>query len=504
MSPTKYIRLASVALALILIAALYTIGNQFGWNGMTQRPLAALVTVVCLLMLLISLFMLFQPPAKTERIYEWILHLGKPAVQEERSGKTVAKMILLVAAVGLIIMSTSYKAILTQDSHSDPAAFLRFAEDVQQNGGPLQLISDLYSGNYVQANQHPFYIGLLSISPDLDSGKWMSFIAAVITFLLIVTYLIRMHSWQAAAIAATLLATNHTFCYFSALATCEAWLTLFISLAWIATNQAVKSKTMKQALPYWLGAGLAMGLAYFTKGTALLFFGALILSALTFEITNQQHFSRIQKARAAAATVAVVIGGWLITAHPLLIRNTLVYDSPTFNVNSYFLYMDEFPDTPEIQAKLAASDSLAEVRRDFFREHAITELLHREFEGIGWETLIFTRSFGPSPLGESRIFFGIPVLLLLLLALFHLNRTMQVFVTTLIISSIIIFAWYIPIAAGERFTAPLLPLVMAYAGISLQNMVSNQAKPRSTVILMACLGWIILWTGWAATVLSAG
>ena len=81
------------------------------------------------------------------------------------------------------------------------------------------------------------------------------------------------------------------------------------------------------------------------------------------------------------------------SAHPLLIRNTLVYQSPTFNVNTYFLYMDEFPDEPAIQAKLAASHSLPEVIQTYWEKHTFEELLKREVHGIGWGHFV---SFDPS------------------------------------------------------------------------------------------------------------
>ena len=194
--------------------------------------------------------------------------------------------------------------------------------------------------------------------------------------------------------------------------------------------------------------------------------------------------------------MAVVIGGWLITAHPLLVRNTVVYGSPTFNVNSYFLYMDEFPTEPEIQATLSASDSLAEVRREFLKRHSISDLIQREIKGIGWETFIFTRSLGPSPLGESRVLAGVFILLLMVLAVLHLERSMQIFVLSLITASILVFAWYVPIAAGERFTAPILPLMMIYAGMGMHNIVSNQSGISTNSAMLACLCWTVIWSSY--------
>ena len=39
----------------------------------------------------------------------------------------------------------------------------------------------------------------------------------------------------------------------------------------------------------------------------------------------------------------------------------------------------------------------------------------------------------------------------------HLPVGLKVFVGSLIVMSMLILAWYIPIAVGQRFTAPMLP-----------------------------------------------
>ena len=496
MRPSKHIRLVSIILGFALIMALYTIGTHFGLNGITRRPLVAFITISCVLLLIGTTYVTWMSPKGLEQIQGRVYEFSKPSREDNKPIPPMAILVLVVAAIGFLALTSTYHAILIEDTHGDPAAFLRFASETQQNGGVLQLLSELYSGQYIQANQHPFYISLLSLSPNLTFGKALSFSATVATFLLITVYLIKVYHWRIAAITATLLATNHAFSYFSGLATCEAWLTLFVTTTWISTDQALKSRTTKRAHICWLAAGLLMGLAYLTKGTGLLFLCGVTLAAGTFGITHQLATSPGQKTRAALTAMAVVIGGWLITAHPLLVRNTVVYGSPTFNVNSYFLYMDEFPTEPEIQATLSASDSLAEVRREFLKRHSISDLIQREIKGIGWETFIFTRSLGPSPLGESRVLAGVFILLLMVLAVLHLERSMQIFVLSLITASILVFAWYVPIAAGERFTAPILPLMMIYAGMGMHNIVSNQSGISTNSAMLACLCWTVIWSSY--------
>ena len=501
MRSAKLLRITCVAVAIACILALYTLVSHFGWMEIWKRPLAILVSISSILILVASIYLCVQPTEKLKNVQHYLFQMGRPNEHKAQSFSVFTLLTIVAAGVGFAFIASSYREILTEDSHSDPAAFLRFAEETRQNGGPQQLLADLYSGEYTQANQHPFYIGLLSLSPNLESGKNLSLLATTLTIILLVVYLIKSHSWQAAAITATLLTTNHAIGYFSGLATCEAWLTLFVSAAWVTLNLALKSRGRLQAYAYWAGSGALLAMAYMTKGTGLLFFAVLVLTSLTSGLYQCDSKSRMQQWKASLVATAFVMSGWLLIAHPLLIRNTLVYDSPTFNVNSYFLYMDEFPDDPQIQAELAASNTLEQVRHEFLRRHTTADLIQREIRGVGWESFIFLRSLGPSPLGESRVLAGIPIVLLLLLALMHLERPIQVFVLGMIAASILIFAWYIPIAAGERFTLPLVPMVMAYAGVGLQNIMTNQSQLNSRWVLPGCLIWMVVWTALATATL---
>ena len=501
MRSSQTLRFICVTLATACVLALYTLGSHFNWVEIWDRPLAVLMGISSILLLAVSIYLSVQPTEKLSKTQQYLYQLGQPEEKQFRSFSAFTLLTIIAAGVGFAFITFSYHAILTDDSHSDPAAVLRFAKQTQQDGGPGQLLADLYSGEYTQANQHPFYIGLLSLSPDLESGKRLSLIATTLTMLMVVVYLIKSHSWQAAAITATLLATNHTFGYFSGLATCEAWLTLFVSAAWVALNLALVNRGKKQAYAFWLVSGACLGMAYMTKGTGLLFFVVLVLTSFTSGLQRRDNTSHLQKLKASLVATIFAVSGWLLIAHPLLIRNTLVYDSPTFNVNTYFLYMDEFPDDPQIQAKLAASDTLDQIRRDFLSRHTTADLLQREIRGVGWESFIFVRSLGPSPIGEGRVLAGIPIMLLLLLTLIHLERPMQIFILGTIAASILVFAWYIPIAAGERFTLPLVPMVMAYAGIGLQNITTNKPQFSYRWVLVGCLTWTTVWAALATVTL---
>ncbi len=502
MSSARNLRIACIGLTATTAAACYTGLHFFGWHGITTRPLALVGFVFTGATLAVSLILTCQSTARLDRLGRWLLTLCEPPQTELQQSSRLPKLTVALATIAFLVITSTFLSILTNQSDSDPAAFLRFSGEVEQAGGPLNLLKELYTGEYIQANQHPFYIGLMSLSPTLDFGKALSFFAGLITFLAVTLHLVKTRGWQTAGLGATLIATNYAFCYFSGLATCEAWLTLWITWVWILLDRSALARTLTHSRKLWFGLGFLMGLAYLTKGTAHVFLGALCLAGMTAYYQRRPDDSRIKKLQAATGTLLVILCGWIIACHPLLIRNSIVYQSPTFNVNTYFLYMDNFPDEPAIQAKLAASHSLPEVFRTFLDNHTTTELLQREIQGIGWESFIFVRSLGPSPIDDSRVLVALPILLLTLLMLLHIPRSLQVYIVSLIIVSILIFGWYIPIAAGQRFTAPMIPMLMGYAAIGLNNTVENSPRLKSSVISLLAIAWAIIWSVWTVLLLA--
>ena len=106
MSPAKQIRVTNVGLAVVLLAALYTINSHFGWDGMVERPLVVLASFVGLTLLLTSFFIIIQPTPTLERIHRRILAISKPTIQENDSNKTIAKVALIIALIGFLITNS--------------------------------------------------------------------------------------------------------------------------------------------------------------------------------------------------------------------------------------------------------------------------------------------------------------------------------------------------------------------------------------------------------------
>ena len=155
------------------------------------------------------------------------------------SGKTtvglhrIAWLAIIVSWFCFILIVTQLWKVHTDATSSDPAAFLRYAKEVQEAGGVTTLLSQLFEGTYSEANQHPLFTALLSFGPTFSAGKLLSLAIGILTLVLVTLWTARQWNLTVAAIVSVILSTNFAFCSTSAMVTCEGLLTLFISLLWL-------------------------------------------------------------------------------------------------------------------------------------------------------------------------------------------------------------------------------------------------------------------------------
>jgi len=189
--------------------------------------------------------------------------------------------------------------------------------------------------------------------------------------------------------------------------------------------------------------------------------------------------------------------GWVAVAHPLLIRNVKVYGEPLYSANQAFFYMDSFPSGADPFGQVAAMGTHEEIRADYLAKHSLANMTNRAVTGTGWQSFIFIRSLGPTPLDDSRVLFGIIFLLLAGLSLLHASTAIKTTLAIWVTLSLLLFGWYIPIAAGQRFMAPFLPLLVAFAGVGMWRVMSYiQRWPRTTVVLVFGVLWNAIWLAW--------
>lgn len=356
-------------------------------------------------------------------------------------------------------------------SDDDQAAFLQTAVEVQAGGGPLGLLRDLYAGRFSEANRHPLYIGLLSIDPTHDFGRRLSLLCGLFTLSLLTAVTVRQRGWLVGGLFCVLLATNGAFLALSTRAVCDGLMVFWCGLTYLLARSESWTATMT--------IGGLLGLAYLTKGTGLLlmagYIGWMLLAALWR--CGRRMAAQPECAAGLAghlARVAVVVTIWLIVASPLLVRNVRRYGSPTYNVNSWLMFVDQYIDP----AELAGRTSLGDAARRYLDTHSLPAMLNREVSGLVWETYIVLRMLGPWPLDDGRILAGLPLAACVLVTVLAAARREQTLLLMWLLICLPLFAWYVPIAAGERFPLPLLaPLLL----LAAEGMVRLSRSPTPTL-----------------------
>jgi hypothetical protein len=117
-------------------------------------------------------------------------------------------------------------------------------------------------------------------------------------------------------------------------------------------------------------------------------------------------------------------------------------------------------------------------------------MARREASGLVWELFIMLRSLGPAPLDDSRILFGIPIAGLAIAVAWSQRRWEHGLLLVWCLGFWVVFAWYVPIAAGERFILPILAPLLVLAAEGILRLAPQQ---RSGAVLWAGGLWSVAW-----------
>jgi hypothetical protein len=504
MSNNHQIRIFRCLCAIVVVlaaAALMAAENQFGMPTLFNRALPCLVFCTTIVVFVAALVGLFVPQQRLHDPTNTLFQIAAPSLDLIETNGNAAKDSLKrgVLLIGYTFFTFAVLAsrfyVLHQDpTHSDTAAFLRFAEEVRSFGGPVELANQLYTGQFTQANQHPLLIAILSLNPTLTFAKSISLFASFATLVLVLVHVSKKYGIWPATLVLTLLCTNSAFVYFASLATCESLLILIITSVWVVLDwQSSSPISMRR----WFLIGILLGLAYLTKGTSPIFLAGVVAGCFVTRWTTIESGNRKQQLVSSLMAVLVVCVGWVVVAHPLLIRNVKVYGQPLYSANQTFFYMDSFPSGADPFGQVAAMGTHEEIRADYLAKHSLTDMTNRAVTGTGLQSFVFIRSLGPTPLDDSRVLFGIIFLLLAGLSLLHASTAIKTTLSIWIILSLLLFGWYTPIAIGQRFMAPFLPLLVAFAGVGIWRVMSYiQRWPRTTVVLVFGVLWNAIWLVW--------
>lgn len=356
----------------------------------------------------------------------------------------------------------------------DQGAYLSVAGEIADQGGPGQLIMQLSRGEFEEANRHPLYLGLLSMRPVESFGRSLSASFAIITFGIVVGLGWRLFGPLQSGIIAVLLAVNSAWGRFGSLIVCESLLMGLSVLVWwqclrwfgttaVETKESESKTSLKDYGPPLL-SGALLGLCFLTKGTGVVLLGCVVVWVVVegaLKFFNSNFKTACQQ---AIPKILLLAMSFMLVASPLLVRNLRRFGQPFYNVNSYLLFADKYEEFEVLQDR---GEPVNVVAREYLASHTFGDLIRREASGLAWEAYIIVRMLGPAPLDDARILFGFPIACLAIVGLLRAPRAHVTWFITWTALQWLIFAWYVPIAAGERFVLPILAPTLVYAADGL-------------------------------------
>jgi len=465
-----------------------------------------------------SLTIALLPKRSLSRFVAW-LHEGFQSFQIPiprgscRDG--IILVSLAVASYGVIGFRFIEANAAPRDDQLD---YLNKAAEIRHMGGLPVLSRQLWDGSYEEekvdaGNRHPLYTALLSACPDFATAKGFSFSLGFLTLGLVWWNTVCRSGWLLGGVTAVLLATNSVFQQSASIVACEMLLILLTVLVWFTIDRhrpelkasglpterpptnAVDRRDASEPARSWFGGvwqnqiGLALqsacvggwlGLAYLTKASAVFLLVGFL--AWSLSVAGMRRWSWL-----AVVSFAVI-------SSPLLVRNARAFGDPLYSFNTRFLFADKFERDRPFRGTLTEA-------RDYLSHHSAREILQRAASGLAWEGFIFLGSLAPATLGDnSRPLAGTVIVLLALFGTIQTDRRLVLLAILWCASFFVFFAWYYPIAADDRFLAPITPIVLLFAARGATALIASKAPATERVPRIVCYA-AILWCV-AATVMS--
>ena len=399
-------------------------------------------------------------------------------------------ILVVIGLVGYVSQLGVQYSLNDSYAGEDEEAYLITAREIHVDQPSLyDFVQSLYAGEFTEANRHPLYLWLLSYGPSFEGGKFLSLIHGVWAMLLMVGVCIRRGSnWLHTGIVCLLLGWNSAWLRFSVTVSCESLLVLIVACLWfqlsvepvpVDTDDANTKREPQHNGHFLTGIiGVLAALLWLAKGTGLLLTAGI---AVWIAIRRLKCVSSGVRSGGAGQGCQVVVlellvfaVAWVAVASPLLVRNHVRYGSPFYNVNSWLLFEDEYADP----VTLSEASTIGAAAQVFLAEHSPSDILYREWTGLVWETYILIRSLGPVLSGDARVLPGAVIAVLAVLGWCVSRREEKWLLLIWLIVFLMIFAWYVPVAAGERFVLPLLlPIVLCAADGAVQ-LAGSQRRGR--------------------------
>lgn len=265
--------------------------------------------------------------------------------------------------------------------------------------------------------------------------------------------------WQTALLAAFLLAANREFHFRSATVYADVLLALVMVGAWYFLIESVKG--WRQSLV----AGIFVGLAFLTKGSAPLLLAAWGVMALV-------HF-RLAIFRQFHLLLTPLF--FVIVSLPLFIYNLNTFGDPTYNfATSHIMWMDRLAQID------TANPADLPTAATYFATHDWADIVARMQDGLEDLNPVILRSVIPGrtiePAWLGWLLAGLALAMLLVLLRYrrsavrdYLSRHKNAYIFTITLYGLfyVFFTWYVAGSSAEtRFIVPLLaPLYLLLADI---------------------------------------
>jgi len=404
--------------------------------------------------------------------------------------------------LGIVLVLTGLAAYVIQlavlfplnDSFSgqDEEAYLITAGEIAAVGSTRVFLESLYSGEFAEANRHPLYLWLLSGMPSFSHGKFFSVVLGCWAMAMVMGVCVRRGSgWLCTGIVCLLLGLNSAWARFSVTIGCEVLLVGLVACLWFqfagkpiqgTTDDIDANRSPDRRGPFLMAwFGVLAALFWLAKGTGLLLTASIALWLVIRRrkcVPPDVHSGHTRADwKVMARELLVFLAAWTAVASPLLVRNQVRYGSPLYNVNSWLLFADDYAD-PVV---LSEASTIGAAARAYLANHSLAEILRRELSGLAWEVYILVRSLGPPGLEDARVLPGVVIAGLAVLGWCITRGEEKWLLLIWLIFSLLVFAWYVPVAAGERFVLPLLLPILLCASDGAVHLAGKVHAMRSGI-----------------------
>lgn len=253
-----------------------------------------------------------------------------------------------------------------------------------------------------------------------------------------------------------------------------------------------------------LFTGILAGLVYLTKASVLpglLLFLAFIGIRSLLEFNRQRHSMPAKQAFVAARHILLVAPivsiFFLITIFPQIRNNRRIFGRYFYNVNStFYMWYDSWEEAK--QGTRAHGDRVGwpdmapediPSLEQYLRDHTPTQILDRFWSGTVTTFKIMFQSYGYFT--YVFIYFA----LLLFVSIWQWSHTKQLiqaspiivlFALSYFIGYFLLYAWYVPIASGNRF---VLALLMPFLFVLLRSLQAYDI-PRVHISSLGRVEWL--------------